>query len=165
MCLKVLSVIDVVLTCYSNVLTSGSPVANPKSGTDYSVFGTFYIFLFYITSRMFYGTSGGGCSKEHDVSETESASALSWEIKFCCPGRHFLLLVHKGLYYRMCITWIIHQQIWEYKVEEKLHLGVGWMPLVWRPCNAYQNPRATHVTTGRCLCVCSRDWLQFNSFA
>jgi hypothetical protein len=26
--------------------------------------------------------------------------------------------------YRLCITWIIHQQLWGYKVEEKLHLGV-----------------------------------------
>jgi hypothetical protein len=26
--------------------------------------------------------------------------------------------------YRLCITWIIHQQICRYKVDEKLHLGV-----------------------------------------
>jgi hypothetical protein len=26
--------------------------------------------------------------------------------------------------YRLCVTWIIHQQIWGYKVEEKLYLGV-----------------------------------------
>jgi hypothetical protein len=26
--------------------------------------------------------------------------------------------------YRLCITWIIYQQIWGYKVEEKLHLVV-----------------------------------------
>jgi hypothetical protein len=26
--------------------------------------------------------------------------------------------------YRLCITWIIHQQLWGYKVEEKLYLGV-----------------------------------------
>jgi hypothetical protein len=26
--------------------------------------------------------------------------------------------------YRLCINWIIHQQLWEYKVEETLHLGV-----------------------------------------
>jgi hypothetical protein len=26
--------------------------------------------------------------------------------------------------YRLCITWIIHQQLWGYKVEKKLHLGV-----------------------------------------
>jgi hypothetical protein len=27
--------------------------------------------------------------------------------------------------YRLCITWIIHQELWGYKVEEKLHLGVS----------------------------------------
>jgi hypothetical protein len=26
--------------------------------------------------------------------------------------------------YRLCITLITHQQLWGYKVEEKLHLGV-----------------------------------------
>jgi hypothetical protein len=26
--------------------------------------------------------------------------------------------------YRLCITWVIHQQLWGYKVEEKLCLGV-----------------------------------------
>jgi hypothetical protein len=25
--------------------------------------------------------------------------------------------------YRLCITWIIHQQLWRYKVEEKLRVG------------------------------------------
>jgi hypothetical protein len=29
-----------------------------------------------------------------------------------------------GVDYRLCVTWIIHQQLWEYKVEDKLHLGV-----------------------------------------
>jgi hypothetical protein len=24
----------------------------------------------------------------------------------------------------LCVTWIIHQQLWGYKVEEELHLGV-----------------------------------------
>jgi hypothetical protein len=38
--LNILSIINVVLTCYSNALTSGSPVANPKSGPDYSEFIT-----------------------------------------------------------------------------------------------------------------------------
>jgi hypothetical protein len=26
--------------------------------------------------------------------------------------------------YRLCITWIIYQQLWSFKVEEKLHLGL-----------------------------------------
>jgi hypothetical protein len=26
--------------------------------------------------------------------------------------------------YRLCITWITNQQLWGYKVEEKLHLAV-----------------------------------------
>jgi hypothetical protein len=32
----------------------------------------------------------------------------------------FILYVDYGL----CITWIIHQQLWGYEVEEELHLGV-----------------------------------------
>jgi hypothetical protein len=26
--------------------------------------------------------------------------------------------------YRLCITWIVHQQLWGYKVEEKVYPGV-----------------------------------------
>jgi hypothetical protein len=29
-----------------------------------------------------------------------------------------------GVDYRVCITLIIHQQLWGYKVKEKLYLGV-----------------------------------------
>jgi hypothetical protein len=36
-------------------------------------------------------------------------------------------------YYRLCITWAIHQRLWRYKVEEKLCLGYvnkkRWIPL------------------------------------
>jgi hypothetical protein len=42
-----------------NALTSGSPVTNPKSGPDYSVFMTKYIlhFQFYLTRKMFFASS------------------------------------------------------------------------------------------------------------
>jgi hypothetical protein len=44
-------------------------------------------------------------------------------------NREFILYVA----YRPCITWIIHQQLSGYKVEEKLRLGYAnkkvWMPL------------------------------------
>jgi hypothetical protein len=35
--------------------------------------------------------------------------------------------------YRLCITWILHQQLWGYKVDQKLRPGVRgkkrWIPL------------------------------------
>jgi hypothetical protein len=39
--------------------------------------------------------------------------------------------------YTLCITWIVYQQLWGYKAEEKLHLEVreqkknkkSWIPL------------------------------------
>jgi hypothetical protein len=33
---------------------------------------------------------------------------------------YFILYVD----YRLCMTWIVHQQLWGYKVEEKIYLGV-----------------------------------------
>jgi hypothetical protein len=40
--LNILSIINVVLTCESNVLMSGSPVINSEFGTDYSAFVTIF---------------------------------------------------------------------------------------------------------------------------
>jgi hypothetical protein len=33
-------------------------------------------------------------------------------------------VIYFGCRYRLCITWIIHQQLWGYKVQEKLYLGI-----------------------------------------
>jgi hypothetical protein len=38
-------------------------------------------------------------------------------------GSNFLKFI-LDVDYRLCMIWIIHQQLWRYKVEEKLHLGV-----------------------------------------
>jgi hypothetical protein len=36
---------------------------------------------------------------------------------------HFIKFV-LDVEYKLCTTWITHQQLWGYKAEEKLHLGV-----------------------------------------
>jgi hypothetical protein len=38
------------------------------------------------------------------------------------PTGHLQVILNVD--YRLCIIWIIHQELWGYEVEEKLHLGL-----------------------------------------